>query len=57
MKKKVTILMLSAFMATLVGCGRKIPEDIIQSADLENLLYDYQRTSSMVNSLPYTENY
>lgn len=57
MKKKVTILMLSAFMATMVGCGRKIPEDIIQPADLENLLYDYQRTSSMVNSLPYTENY
>lgn len=57
MRKDISILMLSAFMAGLAGCGRKIPSDIIQPVEMEDLLYDYHLASSMANSLSYSENY
>ncbi len=48
-------LVLSAAM--LVGCGKQIPGDIIQPAEMENILYDYHLSISMGANLSYNEGY
>ena len=50
-------LFVSLFFIGLIGCGKKVPDDIIQPDEMEDLLYDYHIVSSMVNDLPYSENY
>lgn len=39
------------------GCGNKVPGDVIQPAEMENLLYDYQLASTLSAELPFSENY
>ena len=51
------ILFVSLFFIGLIGCGKKVPDEIIQPDEMEDLLYDYHIVSSMVNDLPYSENY
>lgn len=49
-----TWLLGAAFM---VGCGRQVPEDIIQPDRMEHVLYDYHLSLSMGNNLGYSDNY
>lgn len=49
-----TWLLSAAFM---VGCGKQIPEDIIQPDRMEHILYDYHLSISMGNQLSYSDNY
>ena len=50
MKKKfIPLLVLGTFM--LVSCGKEIPEDIIQPAAMEELLYDYHFAVSLGSDL------
>lgn len=56
MRRYANILCAVATMCVW-GCGNKIPDDIIQPAAMENLLYDYHIASTMGNELPYQENY
>ena len=37
--------------AFMVGCGKQVPEDIIQPDRMENILYDYHLSISMGLSL------
>lgn len=39
------------------GCGNKIPADIIQPVEMENLLYDYHIANTLGADLPYSEGY
>lgn len=48
-------LLLSA--ALLAGCGKQIPEDVIQPDKMENILYDYHLTTAMSGDISYNENY
>lgn len=48
-------LLLSA--ALTVGCGKQVPEEIIQPDRMENILYDYHLSIAMSNNLSYSENY
>lgn len=41
MKKQASWLLVAAFLPGMAGCGKKIPEDIIQPDAMESLLYDY----------------
>lgn len=41
----------------LSGCGKQIPSDIIQPADMQSLLYDYHLAKSLAADLPYNESY
>lgn len=41
----------------LTGCGKSIPQDIIQPDKMERVLYDYHLSMGMSNNLTYTENY
>lgn len=41
----------------MVSCGKQIPGDIIQPAEMENLLYDYHLAITMGNDLSYDEKY
>lgn len=43
--------------ACMVGCGKEIPKDIIQPAEMENVLYDYHLGISMSGNLSYSDNY
>ena len=43
--------------AFMVGCGKQVPEDIIQPDRMENILYDYHLSISMGNNLSYSDNY
>ena len=40
-----------------VACGKQIPGDIIQPADMEELLYDYHLALTMGNDLSYSDRY
>ena len=40
----------------MVSCGKQIPEDIIQPAEMEELLYDYHISVSLGADLPYMSN-
>lgn len=55
MKKKGLCVWIA--LALLAGCGKKIPDDIIQPDAMESLLYDYHLASTMSASLPYDESY
>lgn len=57
--KKSIYLWVSVGMAALLvsGCGKKYPDDILQPAQMEELLHDYHLATSMTNELPYSENY
>lgn len=57
MKKQASWLLVAAFLSGMAGCGKKIPEDIIQPDAMESLLYDYHLASTMSSSVSYTENY
>ena len=35
--------------AFMVGCGKQVPEDIIQPDRMENILYDYHLSISTVS--------
>ena len=41
MKKQASWLLVAAFLSGMAGCGKKIPDDIIQPDAMESLLYDY----------------
>ena len=49
--------MAAAVTGALAGCGKQIPSDIIQPADMENLLYDYHLGTTLQGELPHTESY
>lgn len=54
MRKKYILLML---LGTLMSsCGKQIPEDIIQPAEMEELLYDYHLSVSLGADLPNMTN-
>lgn len=58
MKKSIYLWASIGMSALLVsGCGKKYPDDILQPAQMEELLHDYHLASSMTNELPYSENY
>lgn len=57
MNRQISQLAVVALCAGMVGCGKKIPEDIIQPDAMENLLYDYHLASTAANDLPYAESY
>lgn len=48
-KKYIPLVLLGALMAS---CGKEIPEDIIQPAEMEELLYDYHISVSLGADLP-----
>ena len=52
-KKLIPFMVLGAL---LVSCGKDIPEDIIQPAEMEDLLYDYHISVSMGADLPNVTN-
>ena len=54
MRKNLIPLML--FGAMLVSCGKQIPEDIIQPAEMEEILYDYHLSVSLGADLPNITN-
>ena len=56
MKKQASWLLVAAFLSGMAGCGKKIPEDVIQPDAMESLLYDYHLASTMSSSVSYTEN-
>ncbi|WP_350008133.1 DUF4296 domain-containing protein, partial [Phocaeicola dorei] len=41
--------------AFMVGCGKQVPENIIQPDRMENILYDYHLSISMGNNLSYSD--
>lgn len=41
----------------LAGCGKQIPEEIIQPAQMEAILYDYHLSTAMGVNMTYSENY
>lgn len=49
--------LLCGLLAGLVGCGKRIPSDVIQPQAMEDLLYDYHLASTLGTSLPYQEQY
>ena len=51
MKKQASWLLVAAFLSGMAGCGKKIPEDIIQPDAMESLLYDYHLASTMSSSV------
>lgn len=51
MRNKYFSLMLVG--ALMTSCGKEIPEDIIQPAEMEELLYDYHLSVSLGADLPY----
>lgn len=57
MRKLFGYICVAAFLTGMGACGKKIPDDIIQPGDMENLLYDYHLASAMTGSLPYDETY
>ena len=50
-------VVLCGVLAGLMGCGKRIPSEVIQPGEMEDLLYDYHLASTLSNSLPYQENY
>lgn len=46
---------LIAALMIMTGCGKEIPEDIIQPDKMENVLYDYHLAMGMSNSLKTPE--
>lgn len=46
-----------ALSGSLAGCGKNIPDDIIQPGTMEDLLYDYHLATTLSADLPYTDNY
>ena len=44
-------------LLVLVGCGKEIPNDIIQPDEMEKMLYDYQIVTAMNDQIPYSEQY
>lgn len=46
-----------ALSGSLAGCGKNIPDDIIQPGGMEDLLYDYHLATTLSADLPYTDNY
>lgn len=56
--KRIAVIGVSALMLCgMFGCGKKVPKDIIQPQDMENLLYDYHLATTLSADLPYNENY
>lgn len=51
------ILWAFAAAVSFWGCGNKIPADIIQPVEMENLLYDYHIANTLGADLPYSEGY
>lgn len=49
--------LLCGLLGGLVGCGKRIPSDVIQPQAMEDLLYDYHLASTLGTSLPYQEQY
>lgn len=43
--------------ALLTGCGTQLPDDIIQPAQMENILYDYHLALGMGSNVKSSENY
>lgn len=56
-KRYASWLVAAAVTGALAGCGKQIPSDIIQPADMENLLYDYHLGTTLQGELPHTESY
>lgn len=55
--KGVHVLWAFAAAVSFWGCGNKIPDDIIQPVEMENLLYDYHIANTLGADLPYSEGY
>ena len=56
-KRYASWLVAAAVTGALAGCGKQIPSDIIQPAEMENLLYDYHLGTTLQGELPHTESY
>lgn len=50
-------LLLWVTVLIFMSCGKQIPGDIIQPAEMEDLLYDYHLALTMGNDLSYTDRY
>ena len=46
-----------ALFCSMLGCGKKVPKEVIQPDAMRELLYDYHLASAMTSSMPYSENY
>lgn len=58
MNKSGLHILMCLFLALFMeSCGKQIPGDIIQPAEMENLLYDYHLAITMGNDLSYDERY
>lgn len=56
-KKYISWVGTLALWGGLAGCGKEIPEDIIQPEAMEPLLYDYHLATTLSSDLSYAENY
>lgn len=54
---KFSRLLLWVTVLIFFSCGKQIPDDIIQPAQMEDLLYDYHLALTMGNDLSYTDRY
>lgn len=52
-----SIICITASICLLWGCGKRVPKDVIQPQDMENLLYDYHLANAMRADLPYDQAY
>ena len=57
MRKEMRWTALVAGLLFMASCGKQIPRDIIQPAQMEEVLYDYHLSASMTNNLKPTESY
>lgn len=57
MKRWACVMCAGLFPWMLGGCGDKVPGDVIQPVEMENLLYDYQVATTLSGDLSYSENY
>ena len=50
----ISIVLISTF---LFGCGKQIPDDVIDPSEMEDILYDYHLANVMGDELQYNEYY
>src|SRR5574344_1295400 len=50
----ISIALISTF---LLGCGKQIPDDVIDPSEMEDILYDYHLANVMGDELQYNEYY
>ena len=55
--QRITVVLTVISCLFLSGCGKQIPGDVIKPDEMEKILYDYQRTVAMNQSISYEKNY